>query len=320
MARPLRIEFDGAWYHVMNRGQGRRVVFRTDAQREYFLSLLADTTERHNAEWHAYCLMSNHYHLLLRTPEGNLGRIMKHVNGLYTQFYNRVQGSEGPLFRGRYKAILVDADAYWLDLSRYIHRYPLEAGVVTQLPEYRWSSFPGYVGKERVPQWLTTTFILDAIGKRNQRARYAAFVEERPDAALRTFYSMPRISPILGGEQFRDQVLRGLARDIDRPQLREARCVPSLDRIVTATAHQFGIEEAEIWRKTRGRGSRGPARGVAMYVSQRAGDMTLSEIARSFGLASYASAGSSIRSVRQALKKDKALAKHVDCILLDLTP
>src|SRR5690625_2272987 len=116
MARPLRIEFAGAWYHVMNRGARREAIFQSDEQREYFLSLLSVTAERFNAEWHAYCLMDNHYHLMLRTPEGNLQRIMRHVNGLYTQYFNRTEGHDGSLFRGRYKAVLVDAQTHWLGL------------------------------------------------------------------------------------------------------------------------------------------------------------------------------------------------------------
>lgn len=99
MARPLRLDYPGAWHHVINRGTARQAIFSTDEQRAYFLSLLAATHERFNAEWHAYCLMSNHYHLLLRTPEANLQRIMRHVGGLYTQFYNRTEGRDGPLMR-----------------------------------------------------------------------------------------------------------------------------------------------------------------------------------------------------------------------------
>ena len=121
MARPLRIGYPGAWYHVMNRGAGRRYIFKNNTHRHYFLSLLEDTQDRFHAEWHAYCLMGNHYHLLLRTPDANLQRIMRHLNGLYTQFFNRSERKDGPLFRGRYKAFLVDTQSYWLPLSRYIH-------------------------------------------------------------------------------------------------------------------------------------------------------------------------------------------------------
>src|SRR6056297_699146 len=177
MARPLRIEFEGAWYHVMNRGAARRDVFVSDTQRERFIQLLADLVDRFGIATHAYCLMGNHYHLLLHTPLGNLGRGMRHLNGVYTQFFNRDQGRDGALFRGRYKAILVDADAYLLHLSSYIHRNPLEAGMVECLTNYPWSSYAAYAGQTKPPPWLVATWSIrcstarpNATGRSSKRA------------------------------------------------------------------------------------------------------------------------------------------------------
>ena len=319
MARPLRIEYEGAWHHVMNRGAGRKRIFKSDGQREYFLSLLDDTCKRYNAEWHAYCLMSNHYHLMVRTPESNLQRIMRHINGLYTQYFNRAERRDGPLFRGRYKAILVDADTYWLELSRYIHRNPLQAGVVADLADYRWSSYRAYVGLDSPPSWLTTGFILNALGRRNRHKRYAAFVAEASDEAVTAFYSKSRIDPVLGEAEFKANVLAGQALDIDRPELRAARTRPSLAQIVETTCRRFGVEEGEIWRVTRGKGVTSPARAVAMYLCQEHAAMRLSEIAELFGLASYASAGSGIRNLKRRLEEDAVLANDIKSILLDLT-
>ncbi len=112
MARPLRINYPGAWYHVMNRGGGYRTIFNDDHQRCVFLELLADLNRMFRLEFHAYCLMDNHYHLLAHTPEGNLQRGMRHLNGVYTQRYNRIEKTDSPLFRGRYKAIVIEPDAY----------------------------------------------------------------------------------------------------------------------------------------------------------------------------------------------------------------
>ena len=184
MSRPLRIEYLGAWYHIMNRGLGRRRIFRSDKDHHYFLSLLADATDRFNAEWHAYCLMSNHYHLMLRTPDGKLQRIMRHINGLYTQYFNRSHKRDGPLFRGRYKAVLVDAESHWLQLSRYVHRNPAEAGLVQRLADYPWSSYCAYIELTEPPPWLTTKYLLQAAGQRQRTTRYAAFVEQRIDLGL----------------------------------------------------------------------------------------------------------------------------------------
>ena len=139
MSRPLRLEFPGAWYHVMNRGLARQTVFHDSDCYGAFLDGLADANDRFNLKIHAYCLMGNHYHLLVHTPLGNLSRAMRHINGVYTQRYNRMLGRDGPLFRGRYKAILVDADRYLLSVSRYIHRNSIEMRkpLVAELIEVR---------------------------------------------------------------------------------------------------------------------------------------------------------------------------------------
>ncbi|QKT03385.1 transposase [Ectothiorhodospiraceae bacterium 2226] len=318
MARPLRIEYPGAWYHVMNRGAGRKRVFKTDAQREYFLQLLAATAERYRAEWHAYCLMDNHYHLLLRTPEGNLQRVMRHVNGLYTQFFNRAERRDGALFRGRYRAVLVDADAHWLELSRYIHRNPLEAGMVRDLDDYPWSSYRAYVGLEPRPPCLRTDDVLKAIGARDRQRRYRAFVAGDTDEALRAYYEQRSGSGILGDEAFRARVLAGKAPDPDRPAVRAAQVRPSVDEIVAAVCRRMGVDEQEVWVGRRGRAVRTPARPLAMYLCQEVGGLTLAEIAERFGLSGYAGAGSSVRRIRGLLQNDAGLRKVAERVRRDL--
>ncbi len=145
MSRPQRIEFEDAYYHVMNRGARRCDIFDDDIDRRSFLDILGEASQRFSLEVHAYCLMNNHYHLLLKTPRGNLSRIMRHINGVYTQRYNRRRKVDGSLFRGRYKAILVDSDSYLLHLSKYIHLNPLSANMVSSLEEYTWSSYLAYI-------------------------------------------------------------------------------------------------------------------------------------------------------------------------------
>ncbi|WP_447970143.1 transposase [Nitrospira sp. M1] len=318
MARPFRIEFEGAWYHVMNRGASRRKVFTTDEQRQYFLALLADTSERFNAEWHAYCLMDTHYHLLVRTPEANLQRIMRHVNGLYTQFYNRTEGRDGPLFRGRYKAILVEAQAYWTQLSRYIHRNPLEAKLVKRLDRYRWSSYPAYIGKHKRPPWLTSHYILKSLASRGAIDAYKAYVAEGIDDEIVEFYAKSKQPPILGSDAFK-QTLKLRNKNIDVPDLREARVRLTVKRIVEVVCQHLNVTMKSVWALKRGRTSSNPARGMAMYLCQHVGNMKLREIARKFGLKHYASASSSIRQFEARLAKDRQLQKHLKQIKLDLT-
>jgi putative transposase len=129
MPRPLRLEYENAWYHVMNRGAARQDIYKNDQHRLLFLNLLKEASLYYNIEIHAYCLMDNHYHLLIHTPRGNLSQAMRHINGLYTQVFNRSEKIDGSLFRGRYKAILVEEDSYLLQVSRYIHLNPVTAGL-----------------------------------------------------------------------------------------------------------------------------------------------------------------------------------------------
>ena len=130
MSRPLRIEYLDVWYHVMNRGRRGESVFRKKEDYLAFIELLRETVDMWNLREGAYCLMPGHYHLLIQTPDANLSRCMRHVNGVYTQRFNRNHVLDGQLFRGRYKAILVEGDSYLLELLRYVHRNPLEAGLV----------------------------------------------------------------------------------------------------------------------------------------------------------------------------------------------
>jgi putative transposase len=159
MARPLRIEYPGAFYHVTSRGNERKDIFKSNTDREMFLSYLASAQEKYEAVVHAYCLMSNHYHLMIETPLGNLSQIMKYINSAYTNFFNIKRKRTGHLLQGRYKAILVEADAYAAELSRYIHLNPVRAGMVRSPEEYRWSSY-GYYTEGCAPSWLKTEFIL----------------------------------------------------------------------------------------------------------------------------------------------------------------
>ena len=154
MARPLRIQYPGAVYHVMNRGGSRQKLFLKKQDYEAFLKTVGEIHDRWGVELFAYCLMRTHYHVCLRTPEGNLARVMRHLDGLYTQRFNRIHRRDGALFRGRYKAIVVDKDAYLAQLVRYIHLNPVEAGLVREPQASVWSSYRFYLRPKQAPKWL----------------------------------------------------------------------------------------------------------------------------------------------------------------------
>jgi REP element-mobilizing transposase RayT len=182
MARPLRLEFAGALYHITARGNERRSIFPddADADRAMFLDVLAATCERFNWIVHAYCLMTNHYHLLVETPDANLSQGMRQINGVYTQRVNRTHGRVGHLFQGRFKAILVERDSYLLELARYVVLNPVRAGMVTAPGDWPWSSYRATVGQVAVPTFLETDWLLQTFAedRASAIAGYRRFVAE----------------------------------------------------------------------------------------------------------------------------------------------
>ena len=179
MARPLRIEFSGALYHITSRGDGRGSIYSDDEDRELFLSLLGDTCERFNWRCHAYCLMGNHYHLLVETLDGNLSKGMRHLNGVYTQRFNRRHHRVGHVYQGRYKAILVDKESYLLELARYIVLNPVRARMVRLAKAWPWSSYRATAVLIESPDWLQVDWLLSVFAKRKNVAadKYMAFVQ-----------------------------------------------------------------------------------------------------------------------------------------------
>lgn len=182
MARPLRIEYPNAVYHITSRGNARGKIYKDNKDREIFLETLGSVIKRYNWICHAYCLMDNHYHLMIETPEPNLSKGMRQLNGVYTQAYNRRHNETGHIFQGRYKAILVEKEEYLLELCRYVILNPVRAGIIKKLEEWQWSSYLATIGKAKTPEYLTTDWILGQFGSKRRRAekRYAEFVKSQP--------------------------------------------------------------------------------------------------------------------------------------------
>ncbi len=172
MSRPLRIEYPDAWYHIMNRGRRSENIFSDEKDYILFTELLKETSEMWNIRIASYCLVPNHYHMLVQTPEANISRSMRHLNGVYTQRYNRRHNCDGQLFRGRYKSILIDTDSYLLQAVRYIHRNPLRAGLVDKIDAYKWSSHKGYISIAKKWDWLHKNHFFSMLSKtRKDRLR-----------------------------------------------------------------------------------------------------------------------------------------------------
>lgn len=186
MARPLRICIPGGLYHVFVRGNARERIYRTDSDRELFLELLGHTTDRYSLLCHGYCLMGNHYHLIVETPRANLPIAMRQLNGLYARRYNVRHGRCGHVFQARYGSIFVEKESHLHAVSRYVDLNPVRAGICTDPADYRWSSHRAMVGLCEPPRFLTTEDVLARFGptRRRAQARYRAYVAEGLDDAL----------------------------------------------------------------------------------------------------------------------------------------
>jgi REP element-mobilizing transposase RayT len=206
MARPLRIEYPGAVYHVTSRGNGGNAIFLDDGDRRSFLHVFDSVVKKSNWLCHAFCLMDNHYHILIETPDGNLSRGMRQLNGVYTQAFNRRYDTAGHIFQGRFKAILVEKEVYLLQLSRYLVMNPVRAGMVEQPAHWKWSSYPATAGMRKVPSYLTVDWILGQFGrsKAEARQRYKRFVKSdtKDDAPWQGLKGQI----FLGGEAFLKKV------------------------------------------------------------------------------------------------------------------
>jgi REP element-mobilizing transposase RayT len=213
MARPLRIEFAGALYHLTSRGDRREDIFLDDADRVMFLEVLAEVCDRFRWICHAYCLMSNHYHLVIETRESTLSQGMRQLNGVFTQRSNRRHGRVGHVFQGRYKAIIVQKDTYLLELARYVVLNPVRAGMVRSARDWPWSSYRATAGWSEVPDWLSVDWLLSAFGARRKAAMeaYRRFVSEGKGA--NSPWDDLKRQVFLGDEAFVDRMLSSLEGD-----------------------------------------------------------------------------------------------------------
>ena len=214
MARPLRIEFAGAIYHLTARGDRREDIFVDDIDRAALLDVLAQALGRFDAQALAYCLMGNHYHFVLFTRQANLSRLMRHINGVYTQRFNRRHGKVGHLFQGRFKAILVDRDAYLLEVCRYVELNPLRARMVSRLGDWRWSSYPAHVGAAAAPGWLDVEGLHGhLLGRPARSAADNAQAAAKYQALIASAVGAP-----LWGEALRQQIYLGGEAFVTRMQ------------------------------------------------------------------------------------------------------
>ncbi len=264
MARPLRIELAGGLYHVTSRGNRRDAIYADEVDRAEWLEVFGQVCRRFNWICHGWCQMSNHYHVIVETVEGNLAHGMRQLNGVYTQSVNRRHRRVGHVFQGRYKAIHVERDSYLLELARYVVLNPVRAGMVGDAGDWRWSSYAAMVGREPPPDWLQTDWILGQFGAERQLAiaRYMDFV--RAGIGLPGVWEKVRGQVYLGSDAFVERMSAESGKDL-------------IGEIPRAQRRPLARPLADFFAQSANR-------GTAMAEAFATGRYTLKEIADVFGV------------------------------------
>ncbi|MBW2037988.1 MAG: transposase [Deltaproteobacteria bacterium] len=277
MSRPLRIEFECAVYHVTSRGNARQIIYEDDSDRHRFLELLGH--EIHQQRWvcYAYCLMDNHYHLVIETPDANLSCGMARLNAVYAQWFNRRHLRVGHLFQGRYKAILVEKESYLLELCRYVVLNPVRAGLVEHVDQWKWSSYLATAYGGNPPSWLSTGWILSQFGTNKVQAQrtYRKFVAE--GSGEPSPWEKLRGQIYLGKEKFlkeMSQRIKGIPREqVSEEVMRPDR--PRMEQICTAVADAAGVPQETVLDRQ----DRRDVFQVMVYLLRRACNLPIKEVA-----------------------------------------
>ena len=328
MARPLRIQYPGAYNHVMNRGNRGEDIFLTDKDRQVFVDGLADSCETFNVQLIAYVLMSNHFHLLVQTPQANLSEFMRHFLVTYTVRFNRRNGRTGHVFQGRFKSLLVDEDEYLLPLSRYIHLNPIRtsqfknADVQTKcayLKTYHWSTFPGYCylrkrNKNIDYGWFLGTYFGEDTAKSRRRCR--EYVNCAIEDEIENPFEEVVHQSILGAADFVDWVRQKLPRQGQRevPSLRKLQQDISVESIIEEVAKAGNAQVDDLRdRKTKLK----DLRQIAMELSYRYSNCKQTEIGMIFGV-DYSTVSQSRARLKAKLKSSHKLKKQFDLIQIQI--
>lgn len=301
----------------MNRGLNRQTIYLIDDDYEIFLETVKESSRFFGIRIVSYCLMPNHYHLLMQTPKANLSRAMRHLNGVYTQRFNRLHKKDGPLFRGRYKAILIQEDEYLTHLIRYIHLNPLQANLTEDLSKYPWTSHRRYLKGEDQAPWLKVRLGLAFFSSKLKVAlkSYRQFMKDGVDPRTLAFYGKKKQGPILGDPDFLDHIKekyiltdRKLSTEI--PQERSLQGQKRAHEIAQETSKAFQRPKEELYRSRRGETNY--ARLAAVALTRELSGLGLSEIAQIFRMNSYKSVASSCYRLKTRIVKEPDLRKRYE--------
>ncbi len=310
MARPLRIQYPGAVYHITSRGNERRPIVRDDKDRWLFIRALADTVDSYGVVVHAWVLMDNHYHLLVETPEANLSQALRHLNGIYTLRFNRRHNRAGHLYQGRYKAILVHKDSYLKELCRYVVLNPVRAKMVKHPKEWKWSSYRATAGYETEPEWVENKWLLEQFGKVKHKARglYRKFVLE----GLRkkeSPWEQVTSQIILGGKSFEEHIKGKIRGKHHHEAHREQQKLglPDAEETLKKIGKMHGIMVKDMVVPTR---QKNEGREAAVWALRQICRLSLGEVAKKMGV-KYSAVSHAVARMKKRIREEKGLEEKI---------
>jgi REP element-mobilizing transposase RayT len=296
----------------MNRGRRGEDIFSDDQDYAMFTELLVETSKMWNVRVAAYCLMPNHYHMLVQTPDANISRSMRHLNGVYTQRYNGRNKCDGQLFRGRYKSILIDTDSYLLQAVRYIHRNPLKASLAENLDEYKWCSHKGYLSIAKKWDWLHKDYILSLLSKNRKEwlRYYRKWVSVEDEDEVSQKISGVKWPVCIGPQAFIDRIKEKYGTKKMNKEIPASReLLPDAKRISDVVCRFYGVGNDEITKKCRGR--KNEARNAAIYLVRKLRLDTYKQIGDHYGTENDRTVRSVCVRMSKALREDKDLAEKM---------
>lgn len=283
MARQLRIEYEGAFYHVFSRGNNKKNIFKTDIDRGKFLKIIGEAYDKYKILVHSYVLMKNHYHMIIETPQANLSKAMQYINAKYTGWFNYANKEVGHLFQGRYKAVLIDKEEYLLPLSRYIHLNPVRANYVKEPEKYYWSSLGSFINdSDHKCRWLAQGFILNAIGSKE---KYKNYVMEFKQKEIENPFLKLKGQTFLCNDNFLEKIKKEI-KEVQKISTKEVKDKKFLknkitcEEIVDKITNKFNISKGEIVAKGKQFNNH---RKLAIYLCKKYSGETNAEIGKYFG-------------------------------------
>jgi len=307
MSRPLRLEYEGAFYHIISRGNARENIFDEEDDFNSFLELLGKEIKQQNWQCYGYCLMNNHYHLLIETPESNLVRGMRRLNGTYSQYFNLINKKVGHVFQGRYKSIIVDKDSYLLELNRYIVLNPYRAGMEKSIGEWKWSSYRVTIGGESRPEWFNKDLIISHFSSKSREGikNYKKFVEEGVGEENPSKNIIGQIW--LGSKEFVKEVEGKVgikeSKEIPISQRRPIR--PTANELIDVVKKEYMVDNKSIVERKNIEAYR-----AAVYLLRREGNLGVREVSEKFSISE-----SMVSRIQREVEKNKNVKKNIERII-----